>query len=103
MAKFIISPGFGSPFYGTFKQRFDKELIALLEERDNLVSGEKGNPTKRKDIDARLKARLDQLIISNQPSDLAIVELASGTRFMIDEYDGAEYMITEKELCHVVP
>lgn len=103
MAKFIISPGFGSPFYGTFKQRFDKELIALLEERRSLVSGEKGNPTKRKDIDARLKARLDQLIISNQPSDLAIVELASGTRFMIDEYDGAEYMITEKELCHVVP
>jgi hypothetical protein len=103
MAKFIISPGFGAPFYGRFKQRFDKELIALLEERGALVSGAKGNPQKRKDIDARLTARLAKLNISNQPSDLAIVELASGTRFMINEYDGAEYVITQKELCHVAP
>jgi hypothetical protein len=103
MAKIILSPGFGSPFYGTFKQRFDGELIALLEERGALVSGEKGNPAKRKDIDARLKIRLDKLKIHNEPSNLAIVELASGTRFRIEEYDGGEYVITEKDLIHVVP
>ena len=103
MAKFIISPGFGAPFYGTFKHRFDEQLVALLEERGALVSGAKGNLAKRKDIDARLKARLDQLNISNQPVDLVIVELASGTRFRIEEYDGGEYVITEKELCHVAP
>lgn len=103
MAKFILSPGFGAPFYGTFKERFDKELIALLEQRKNLVPGEKGNPAKRKDIDAQLKARLNLLNIHNQPSDLAIAELASGTRFRIEEYDGGEYVITEKDLDLVVP
>lgn len=103
MAKFIISPGFGAPFYGTFKQRFDKDLIALLDERRNLVPGEKGNPAKRKDIDARLKARLVKLNIHNDPSDLSLAELASGTRFRIEEYDGGEYVITEKDLDLVVP
>lgn len=103
MAKFIVSPGFGAPFYGTFKERFDGELIALLDERGALVSGEKGNPQKRKDIDARLKARLAKLNINNEPSDLSIVELASGTRFRIEEYDGGEYVITEKDLNLVVP
>ena len=103
MAKFIISPGFGAPFYGTFKQRFDEQLVALLEERGALVPGEKGNPAKRKDIDARLKIRMDNLQIHNEPSKFALVELASGTRFRIEEYDGGEYVITEKELCHVAP
>lgn len=103
MAKFILSPGFGSPFYGTFKERFDGELIVLLEERGALVSGAKGNPAKRKDIDVRLKARLAKLNIYNDPNDLQIVELASGTRFRIEEYDGGEYVITEKDLIHVVP
>lgn len=103
MAKLILSPGFGAPFNGTFKQRFDQELIALLEERRNLVPGEKGNPAKRKDIDARLKARMVKMKINNDPNDLSIVELASGTRFRIEEYDGGEYVITEKDLVLVVP
>lgn len=103
MAKFILSPGFGAPFYGTFKDRFDQELIALLDERLNLVPGEKGNPEKRKDIDARLKARMVKMKINNDPNDLSIVELASGTRFRIEEYDGGEYVITEKDLVLIVP
>lgn len=103
MAKLILSPGFGAPFYGTFKERFDKELIVLLEERLNLVPGEKGNPAKRKDIDVRLKARMVKLNIHNDPQDLQIVELASGTRFRIEEYDGGEYVITEKDLDLIVP
>ncbi len=103
MAKFILSPGFGAPFYGTFKERFDKELIALLDERRNLVPGAKGNPQKRKDINERLKARLAALNIFNGPEDLSLAELASGTRFRIEEYDGGEYVITEKDLDLVVP
>ncbi len=103
MAKFIISPGFGSPFYGTFKERFDGELVALLEERGALVSGAKGNPAKRKDINARLKDRLAKLNIFNGPEDLSLAELASGTRFRIEEYDGGEYVITEKDLDLFVP
>ena len=34
MAKVIISPGFGSPFYGAVKDRFDPELIRIMEERE---------------------------------------------------------------------
>ena len=103
MAKVIISPGFGSPFYGTVKDRFDGELIRIMEEKNNLPLGQRGNPAKRKAFNEQLKERMDLLKINNDPADLVLVEIASGKRFKIEEYDGSEYIITEDDLDMVAP
>jgi hypothetical protein len=103
MAKVIISPGFGGRFWGADKHRFDAELIRIMEEKDNLVPGARGNPQKRKALDAQLKERLQELKIDCDPADLVIHELASGKRFKIEDYDGAEYIITEDDLDMVAP
>jgi hypothetical protein len=103
MAKVIISPGYGGGFYGIQKHRFDPELIRIIEEKENLVPGERGNPEKRKALDAQLKLRLHVLDILCNPSQLSIIELASGKRFKIEEYDGSEYIITEDDLNMVAP
>jgi hypothetical protein len=103
MGKVIISPGFGGGFYGKQKHRFDPELIRILEEKANLVPGARGNTQRRKDLDAQLVDRLSILNVRVEPAQLAIVELASGKRFKIEEYDGAEYIITEDDLDMVAP
>ena len=103
MAKVIISPGFGSPFHGAVKDRFDPELIRIMEERDNLPLGQRGNPAKRNAFNCSLKERLQALNIDCDPSDLVLAEVDSGKRFKIEEYDGAEYIITEDDLDMVAP
>ena len=103
MAKVIISPGFGSPFYGTVKDRFDGELIRIMEEKNNLPLGQRGNPAKRKALNELMKERLQALNIDCDPADLVLVEIASGKRFKIEEYDGSEYIITEDDLDMVAP
>ena len=37
------------------------------------------------------------------PASLQAVEIASGKRFKIEEYDGSEYIITEDDLDMVAP
>jgi len=103
MAKFILSPGFGCEWRGTFENRFDPELIRIMEEERSLISGTRGNPEKRKALHTQLKDRLLQLNIACEPADLAFIQLPSGTRFKIEEYDGAEYVITEHDLDCIVP
>jgi hypothetical protein len=103
MTKFIISAGFGGEWQGTFENRFDPELIRIMEEERNLISGARGNPEKRKALHTQLKDRLLQLNITCDASDLAVIQLPSGTRFKIEEYDGAEYVITEHDLDCIVP
>jgi hypothetical protein len=103
MGKVIISPGFGGGFNGAKRHRFDGELIRIIEEKENLVSGARGNPQKRAALNAQLQERLQELKIDCEPAQLAIVELASGKRFKIEEYDGSEYIITEDDLDMVAP
>jgi hypothetical protein len=50
-----------------------------------------------------LQLRLQELKINIEPSELVIHQLASGKRFKIEEYDGAEYIITEDDLDMVAP
>ena len=46
---------------------------------------------------------MNLLQIDCDPADLVLVEIASGKRFKIEEYDGAEYIITEDDLDMVAP
>ena len=103
MSKVIISPGFGSPFRGMVKDRFDSELLCIIEERDNLPAFQRGNPAKRKQLNDMLETRLRELHVIADPSSLQAVEIASGKRFKIEEYDGSEYIITEDDLDIVAP
>ena len=103
MAKVIISPGFGAGFGGKDKHRFDGELIRIIEEKNNLPSGQRGNPEKRKALNDLLKERMNLLNIRSDPADLVLVEIASGKRFKIEEYDGAEYIVSEDDLDMVAP
>jgi hypothetical protein len=83
----VVAPGFGSPWEGTFEQRFDGPLIAALIARDEVAAGK----------------RLKKLwIIDTFPSELAVVRVKRGVRFMIREYDGAESILTEEDLPHRV-
>jgi hypothetical protein len=103
MAKVIICPFYGAGFSNIKAHRFDAELIRIIEEKEKLIPGARGNPAKRKDLDAQLQLRLQELKINIEPSELVIHQLASGKRFKIEEYDGAEYIITEDDLDMVAP
>ena len=103
MSKFIISTGFGADWQGTFEDRFDSELISTLEKLRDIVPGCIGNPQKRAALEIQLKDRMTALGFECDICDMHITKLKKGTRFMIEAYDGAEYIITEEELIHIAP
>lgn len=103
MAKFIIAPGYGAVWQGTFEQRFDPELVRIVEDIRSLAVNRRGTYADRLEVIDRLKARFNELDMVWDPVDLSIVELPAGKRFKITSYDGAEYVITEDELTHTAP
>lgn len=109
MTKFVISPGYGSGFTGTFEQRFDPVLVETLEKIQTIQYNVKAGLEKHKhlcDLHDLVVARLVQLDIEmsrEQARTLALTDVASGVRFLIEEYDGSEYVITENDLLFVAP
>jgi hypothetical protein len=101
MTKFIISAGFGREWQGTFENRFDTVLIDTLEKLRGLPYGERGNPQRRRDLEAIICARMEELEFHCDIAQMCLYEVPLGKRFMIDNYDGAEYVITEDQLIHV--
>jgi hypothetical protein len=83
----VLAPGFGSPWEGTFKQRFDAALIAALLADDEVRAA---------------KCLKKMGLTDTLPSELAVVTVNRGVRFMISEYDGAESILTEGDLPHRV-
>ena len=83
----VVAPGFGSPWEGTFKQRLSAPLIAALLADDDV---------------AATKCLKKMGITDTDPSELAVVAVKRGVRFMISEYDGAESILTEADLPHRV-
>lgn len=105
MSKIIISPGFGCGFPGEFEHRIDPVLIECVEKLNNLNQS-KMNRTARNEIINLMIARFYQLDITVSAEDCQeyrIVNIPSGKRFMIEEYDGAEYIILEDDLIHTAP
>ena len=103
MSKFIISTGYGSEWPGTFEDRFDSELISTLEKLRDIVPGCIGNPQKRAALEMQLKDRMITLGFECEISDMHVTKLKKGTRFMIAQYDGAEYIISIEKLIHIAP
>ncbi len=106
MAKMIIVQTYGAGFQGTFEQRFDSLLVDALEKYRSLPAT-KTYAIQRQELLDLIVARCNQLDIDiNSPDsvkDYNIIDIASGTRFMIADYDGSEYIITESNLTHVAP
>lgn len=110
MAKFVISPGYGSGFTGTFEQRFDPVLVDALEKiraiDDGYARSRSTGSVLREELYDLVLARLVQLDIEmsrEQVKTLVLRDVASGVRFLIEEYDGSEYVITENDLLFVAP
>ena len=83
----VVAPGFGSPWEGTFKQRLSEPLIAALLAKND---------------PAATKCLKKMGLTDTDPSELAVVAVRRGVRFMISEYDGAEGILTEADLPHRV-
>ena len=102
MAKFIISTGFGREWQGSYEDRFDIVLIHTIEQMKALVPGIRGNPARRAELECQLKDRMEQLGFHCDICAMTLFEIQKGKRFMIDDYDGAEYVITEDQLDCVI-
>lgn len=105
MTKMIISPGFGSGFIGEFEHRFDPVLVECLEKLETTPSDVK-HKDKREELQILIVARFYQFDIKVSKSyanEIRLVDIPSGKRFRIEEYDGSEYVITEDDLEHVAP
>lgn len=101
MTKFIISAGFGREWQGTFENRFDTVLIDAIEEWRNMPYGVRGNPQRRRDLEVIICDRMEELGFHCDIPQMCLYEVPLGKRFMIDNHDGAEYVITEDQLIHV--
>lgn len=105
MTKMIISPGFGSGFIGEFEHRFDPVLVECLEKLESIPSGAK-HKDKREELQNLIVARFYQFDINvskGYANEIRLVDIPSGMRFRIEEYDGSEYVITEDDLEHMAP
>lgn len=102
MAKFIISTGHGLEWQGSFEDRFDIVLIHTLEQIKALVPGIRGNPARRAELECQLKDRMEQLEFHCDICDMTLFDIQKGKRFMITDYHGAEYVITEDQLACVI-
>lgn len=103
MTKMIISPGFGSGFIGEFEHRFDPVLVECLEKLETTQLNLKD---KREELQNLIVARFYQFDIKVSKSyanEIRLVDIPSGKRFRIEEYDGSEYVITEDDLEHIAP
>ena len=100
MSKIIISPGFGGGFIGEFHHRFDPVLIECLEK---MPKAKKNERDKLCDLMVARFYQLDVSASKAQCLDLSLADIESGTKFMIEEYDGAEYIIRESDLVHIAP
>lgn len=105
MTKMIFSPGFGSGFIGEFEHRFDPVLVECLEKLESTPSDAK-HKDKREELQNLIVARFYQFDINvgkGYANEIRLVDIPSGMRFCIEEYDGAEYVITEDDLEHIAP
>lgn len=105
MSKIIISAGFGRGFSEEFEHRIDPVLVDCLEQIADIPSS-KAAATKRREIYNLMKARFEQIGLGDEgydPTELSLVDIPSGTRFVIEEYDGSEYIIDETALRFVAP
>lgn len=107
MAKIIISLGFGSGFPGEYEHRLDPLLIDCLEKLESFkfkpVLSTALNKAELHDLMMGRFCQLNIDISAQQARELSLVDIPSGTRFTIEEYDGSEYIISENDLQHVAP
>jgi hypothetical protein len=107
MGKVLITDEYGGGFPGSYQDRFDPVIIEAVE---SLVTLEKQRFRTEKasaihwDLEQCVLERFRELgtDLDSIPS-LRVVQLDSGTRFSIREYDGLEYIITPDDLKHSMP
>ena len=105
MSSIILSPGFGAAFPGDFAQRIDPVLIGYVDALLDL-SDTKANRTARKNLLNRMVKRFSEFGIETSTwhcEGFSIAEVPSGSRFTIEEYDGAEYIVAERDLIYTAP
>jgi hypothetical protein len=95
MVAVLISPGYGAG-WSTWNRGdglFEPLIVEWIEN---------GCPYSEEELEYRLKEKLgvDYFYTWERAADLVIKWLPVGTKFLVQEYDGSEYIITEEDLIH---
>jgi len=99
----IYSPGFGAGWYtwNSLRGESEKQSLSLIFDPVIAELLETKNKDNRLDINDKIVERAEELLPDGyygSVDDLTIEWLPVGTKFRIDEYDGSESIVTEKEL-----
>ncbi len=94
MVAVLISPGFGAG-WSTWNHGaglFEPMVVEWLEN---------GCPYSVEELEQRLKEKLGiDYFYTGGEDGLLIKWLPVGTKFLVQEYDGSEYIVTEEDLIH---
>ena len=107
MGKILVTADYGSTFPGSHQDRFDPVIIEAVERlsviEEQRLGTEKASAI-RWDLEQRILERFTEIGVDPDCIPyLRVVQLDSGTRFTIREYDGLEFVITEDSLLHFMP